>query len=92
MDELLNNQEETPLKKVKEAIPYSVQKNAKRFLVLTLNCEIIGIWGNLRKLCSERLEKDFEFPKYTVLVRKKENPIKFETLKGSYIISNEKPN
>jgi hypothetical protein len=70
---------------------YSEQKEARRFIVLTLNCEILGIWGNLKKLCSEIKEKDSDFPSYWTLARKKENPIKFDTPKGNYIVSNEKP-
>ena len=32
---------------------YTEQKEAKRYMILTLNCEVLGIWGNLKKLCSD---------------------------------------
>lgn len=75
----------------KQVRSYIEQKTAKRYIVITLNCEILGIWGNLKKACDSFSISDIEFPQYKKLIRIKENPIKFETSKGSYIISIEKP-
>ena len=77
--------------KEKKARTYTEQKTAKRYVVITLNCEILGIWGNLKKLCDAMMLNDSEFPLYKKLIRKVENPIKFDTSKGTYIISIEKP-
>ena len=70
---------------------YSEQKEAKRYIILTLNCEVLGIWGNLKKLCTDIKENDLEFPSYWTLIRKVENPLKINTSKGDYILSAEKP-
>ena len=70
---------------------YSEQKDARRFIVLTLDSEILGIWVSLKKICIEMKETDADFPSYWTLARKKENPIKFKTQKGDYTISVEKP-
>lgn len=75
----------------KQIRSYTEQKAAKRYIVVSLNCEILGIWGNLKKACDSFYVIDNEFPMYKKLIRIKENPIKFETAKGSYIISIEKP-
>lgn len=70
---------------------YSEQRDSRRFVVLTLDSEILGIWGNLKKLCTELKIQDVEFPSYWTLTRKADNPIKFQTAKGQYILSIEKP-
>ena len=70
---------------------YTEQKEAKRYMILTLNCEVLGIWGNLKKLCSDIKANDLEFPSYWTIIRKDENPIKITTSKGEYILSAEKP-
>lgn len=61
---------------------YQEQKAAKRFSVLTGNGEVLGVWGNLKKLSEDMKEEDPEFLSYWTLVRKEENPVKFETGEG----------
>ena len=70
---------------------YTEQKESRRYVVLTLDSEILGIWGNLKKLCTELKIQDTEFPSYWTLTRKTDKPIKFTTPKGQYVLSIEKP-
>ena len=65
-------------------------KNQKAYVV-TLNCEFVGVWRNLKKLCTEMKEQDSDFQSYWTLTRKKDElSVKFETNKGSYIVSFDK--
>jgi hypothetical protein len=70
---------------------YQKEYHNQKAYVLSLNCEILGVWRNLKKLCTEVKESDSEFLSYWTLARKKdESPIKFTTIKGEYSLSIEK--
>ena len=72
---------------------YQDNKKARRYAIVLLNCELLGLWGNLKKLCEEQKEIDSEFLSYSSLSKKRttdENPIKFTTEKGDYQIYIEK--
>lgn len=69
----------------------------KRYLnekacVVILNCELVGTWRNLKKLCDDMKEQDAEFFSYSSLSKKRGeiNPIEFETEKGKYAVYIEK--
>ena len=65
-------------------------QNQKAYIV-SLNCEILGVWRNLKKLCTEMKERDTEFSSYWTLARKKdETPIKITTKQGEYTLSIER--
>lgn len=65
-------------------------KNEKAFII-NLDCVVIGVWRNLRKLCTDMKIIDTDFPSYWTLTRKRnEAPIKFATKKGEYSLSIEK--
>jgi hypothetical protein len=78
-------------KKVKK-LSYDERQNAKRYIVLNLNCELVGVWSNLKNLCEDMKERDNEFYSYSSLSKRRndENPIKFSTAKGEYQIYIEK--
>jgi hypothetical protein len=66
-------------------------KEVRRYVAVNLNCEMVGIWGNLKKCCQEMKERDAGFPSYWTIVRKTdENPIKFTTETGEYAVYIEK--
>lgn len=58
---------------------YKEQQENKMSYVLLQDCEVLGTFGNLRKVCEYMDGKDF--PSYWTLVRKKENPIEFDNYK-----------
>jgi len=47
--------------------------------VLQEGCEVLGTFGNLKKVCVFMKGKDF--PKYNTIVRKKEYPITYKDYK-----------
>lgn len=57
---------------------YKEQQEKKMSYVLLKNCEVIGTYGNLRKLV-EHMENT-DFPSYWTLVRK-DFPISFDSFK-----------
>ena len=67
---------------------YQEQKAEKRFSVLTGNGEVLGIWGNLKKLCEDMKEQDGEFLSYSTLSHRRadENPIRFKTGQKEYAV------
>ena len=71
---------------------YDERKEAKRYSVLTGNGEVIGLWGNLKKLCEEMKEQDGEFLGYSALSKRRadENPIRFKTDMKDYAVWIEK--
>lgn len=68
------------------------EKAEKRYSVCLANGELVGIWGNLKKLCEDMKEQDGEFLTYHSLSRRRanENPMKFETERGEYAVYIEK--
>jgi hypothetical protein len=52
---------------------YKKQQENKMSYVLLKDCEVLGTFGNLRKVCDFMDGKDF--PSYWTIVRKKENPL-----------------
>jgi len=65
-------------------------QNQKAY-VITLNCVVVGVWRNLKKLCTDMKVTDSDFPSYWTLTRKRdEAPIKFSTKNGEYSFSIEK--
>lgn len=71
---------------------YQKEHVEKRFSVCLANGELVGLWGNLKKLCEEMKVKDGEFLSYHSLARrrKEENPIRFKTVLGEYAVYIEK--
>ena len=55
---------------------YKEQQENKMSYVLLKDCEVLGTFGNLRKVCDFMDGKDF--PSYWTLVRKKEEIIKYD--------------
>lgn len=55
---------------------YKEQQENKMSYVLLKDCEVLGTFGNLKKVCDFMDGKDF--PSYWTLVRKKEETIKFD--------------
>ena len=70
------------------SIPYEERKAAKRYSVLTGNGEVIGVWGNLKKLCEDMKEQDGEFLSYSTISHRRadENPIRFKTGQKEYAV------
>ena len=66
-------------------------ENEKSFVVV-LNCEVVGNYRNLKKLCEDMKAKDEGFLSYSSLSKKRndENPIRFTTVRGDYQIYIEK--
>lgn len=58
---------------------YKEQQESKMSYVLLKDCDVLGTFGNLKKVC-DYMEKE-DFPSYWTLVRKKENPIIFDNYK-----------
>jgi hypothetical protein len=70
---------------------YQKEYQNQKAYVISLNCTVVGVWRNLKKLCVDMKEKDKEFPSYWTLTRKRdEAPIKFITKIGEYSFSIEK--
>ena len=68
------------------------QYQNQKAVVVVLNCEVLGTWRNLKKLCEEMKERDAEFRSYSSLSKRRddENPITFETGQGEYKVYIEK--
>lgn len=58
---------------------YKERKENQYNFVLLKDCEVLGTFGNLKKIC-EFMKKE-SFPSYWTLVRKKEYPIKAQSFK-----------
>jgi hypothetical protein len=71
---------------------YKERMETERTVIVVLNCEVVGNFRNLKKLCEEMKERDIEFYSYSSLSKRRndENPIKFSTAKGEYQIYIEK--
>ena len=76
----------------KENPSYKERQEVRRYIAVNLNCELIGVWGNLKKLCEEMKERDAEFRSYSSLSKRRdeENPITFTTGAGEYKVYIEK--
>ncbi len=63
---------------------YKERKKANKQYVLLADCEVLGVWGNLKKLCEDMKVKDGDFLSYSSLSKKKkhENPIIFKNDDG----------
>ena len=68
------------------------QYQNQKAVVVVLNCEVLGTWRNLKKLCEEMKERDAEFRSYSSLSKRRddENPITFTTGAGEYKVYIEK--
>ena len=71
---------------------YKKEHAERRISVLNGNGELIGIWGNLKKLCEDMKEQDGEFLTYSTLSHRRadENPIRFKTGQKEYAVYIEK--
>ena len=58
---------------------YKEQKENKMNFVLLKDCNVLGTFGSLKKVCD--FVTDDSFPSYWTLVRKKDNPIIFDNYK-----------
>ena len=58
---------------------YKEQQENRMSYVLLKDCDVLGTFGNLKKVV-EYMNNE-EFPSYWTLVRKKENPIEFNDYK-----------
>lgn len=58
---------------------YKEQLENKMSYVLLKDCEVLGTFGNLKKICDFMDGKDF--PSYWTLIRKKEYPLVFDSYK-----------
>lgn len=54
-------------------VTYKERQGNLQMYVLLEGCEVLGTFGNLKKVCDFMEGKDF--PKYNTIIRKKENPI-----------------
>lgn len=63
---------------------YNERKNSNKNYVLLLNCKVVGVWGNLKKLCDDMKIDNANFLSYSSLSKKKKdgNPIEFEDKEG----------
>lgn len=68
--------------------PYSRRVAEKRYSVLCANCAVVGVWGNLKKMCEEMRAVDPAFPSYSSVSKRRlhENPIWFQTDRAQYHI------
>ena len=80
------------MQKIDFIMTYKERKEQVKVLSVVLNCELLGTWSNLKKLCDEISATDAEFLSYSSLSKKRsgENPITFTTSKGSYSVYIEK--
>lgn len=58
---------------------YKEQQENKMSYVLLKDCEVLGTFGNLKKVCDFMENEDF--PSYWTLVRKKDYPIELNQYK-----------
>jgi hypothetical protein len=60
----------------------------RRISVVINGTELVGVWGNLKKLCEEMKVRDADFLAYPTLARRRltENPMRFSTSAGSYSV------
>ena len=67
---------------------YKKEYESQKAFVVVLNCEVVGTWRNLKKLCDEMKVLDFQFFSYSSLSKRRgeENPITFETARGKYAV------
>jgi hypothetical protein len=76
---------------MQEKRDYKKEYENRKVTILNGDGEHIGVWGNLKSLCEDMKQEDSEFPSYWTLVRKEDNPIKFETKTGhKYSVSIDK--
>jgi len=71
---------------------YKKEHAERRISVLIGDGELIGVWGNLKKLCEDMKEQDGEFLGYSTLSHRRadENPIRFKTGQKEYAVYIEK--
>lgn len=71
---------------------YKKEHAERRISVLNGDGELIGVWGNLKKLCEDMKEQDGEFLTYSTLSHRRagENPIRFKTGQKEYAVYIEK--
>lgn len=67
---------------------YKKEHAERRISVLNGDGELIGVWGNLKKLCEDMKEQDGEFLTYSTLSHRRadENPIRFKTGQKEYAV------
>lgn len=71
---------------------YKKEHIERRISILNGDGELIGVWGNLKKLCEDMKEQDGEFLSYSTLSHRRadENPIRFKTGQKEYAVYIEK--
>lgn len=67
---------------------YKKEHAERRISVLNGDGALIGVWGNLKKLCEDMKEQDSEFLSYSALSHRRagENPIQFKTGQKEYAV------
>ncbi|WP_138535694.1 hypothetical protein [Polaribacter aestuariivivens] len=60
-------------------VTYKEQQENKKAYVLLKDCELIGVFGNIKKVCDFMNGEDFY--SYNTLIRKKEYPILYKGYK-----------
>lgn len=67
-----------------ESKTYEERKTEKRYSILLKDGRLIGLWGNLRKLCEDMKIEDVNFLGYSALSkrRKEGSPMEFKTSEG----------
>lgn len=63
-------------------VKYQERKAKKEYYVLIKSGMVIGLYGQLKKLCNTAKEKDKDFPSYSALSKKKSQRMDF----GEYSI------
>ena len=58
---------------------YKEQKDKKKSFVLLKDCEVLGVFGSLKKVCDFMNGEDFY--SYNTVIRKKEYPILYKGYK-----------
>ena len=71
---------------------YTKEYDNQKAIIVILNCEVVGTYRNLKKLCEDMKAKDESFLSYSSLSKRRndENPIRFSTVRGDYQIYIEK--
>lgn len=58
---------------------YKEQRDSRQYYVLIKDCEVLGTFGNLKKICEFMAGQDFY--SYNTIIRKKDFPILYKGYK-----------
>ena len=64
---------------------YKERMKERKVYTVVCNCEVVGNFTNLKKLCDSMIEQDGEFLTYSSLSKKKKegSPVKFTSHSGN---------